>query len=82
MEQRKELLCDAWIQGIPRESESIGFAKSVQETVAPSIPDQITEPDTLSLKIDFHMEDIFTCDIDNLCRHFECSISRTDPYNP
>lgn len=67
MGERKELLCDVWIEGIPRESESFRFAKSVQETVAPSIPDQITEPDTLSLRIDFQMEDIFTCDIDNLC---------------
>lgn len=77
MGERRELLCDVWIDGVPRESEAIEFAKSVQKTIALLIPDQIRAPDTISVKIEFFMQEVLSCDIEPMCSYLKCLVSRT-----
>ena len=64
---RGERLVDVWVQGVPRQSASVDFARALQDAMASPTRDQIVAPNTVSVKIEFYMPNVLSCDIDNLC---------------
>ena len=64
---RGERLVDVWVQGVPRQSASVDFARALQDAMASPTRDRIVAPNTVSVKIEFYMPNVLSCDIDNLC---------------